>query len=299
MKASDYTQINYKVNIEVESSPAEVFNHIINDIGKYWPEEIEGHCSQLDDEFIFTTGDSHYSKNRVVEFVPDKKVIWLVTESQRSTDGYDWTGTKMIFELTPIDSGTLVTFTYDGPVLKNERDRLVQICDMVIKERLYALLTGETKSINPGEQMNNKGHTISIEIAKSPHDVFSAITKDVAKWWGGKDFEGNSSRLNDEFIIHHPGAHFSRQKLVEVIPDQKVVWLVTESKLNWLHDQEEWTNTRMIFEISGSENNTVLHFTHEGLVPEKECYDKCHQGWNMIIKERLFNFIIEGKESLI
>jgi len=143
--------------------------------------------------------------------------------------------------------------------------------------------------------MENKNFTATIAVAKSPQDVFSHVTKDVAKWWGGKDLEGSSKKLNDEFIVHHPGAHYSKQKLIEVIPDKKIVWLVTESKLNWLqNDMEEWTNTKMIFEIIAKGDNTALYFTHEGLIPEKECYEKCEQGWNMVIKDWLFNFITTG-----
>src|SRR6185437_12429829 len=98
--------------------------------------------------------------------------------------------------------------------------------------------------------MENKSFTLTIEVAKSPQHVFKSITTDVAKWWGGKDLNGNSKKLNDEFIIHHPGAHFSKQKLVEVIPGKKIVWIVTESTLDWLQkDKREWTNTKMIFEI--------------------------------------------------
>lgn len=144
--------------------------------------------------------------------------------------------------------------------------------------------------------MNSPSYTTTIEVEKSPRDVFEHITRDVAKWWGGQDLAGNSTRLNDEFIIHHPGAHYSRQKLVEIIPGKKVEWLVTESTLDWLqNDKHEWTNTKMIFEIVQEENKTVLHFTHEGLVPEKECYALCHEGWNTVIKSRLVNFITTGE----
>jgi activator of Hsp90 ATPase-like protein len=131
----------YTATIEVAKSPNHVFNHVINDVSKYWPEEIEGECTKLNDEFIFKSGDSHYSKNKVIEFVPNRKVVWLVTESLRKTDNFEWTGTKMIFELTPKGENTQLKFTYDGFVLENEYERLVQICDMVIKEKLYNLLT--------------------------------------------------------------------------------------------------------------------------------------------------------------
>ena len=108
---------------------------------KFWPEEFEGASAKLNDEFVFRSGDTHYSKNKVVELAPNKKVVWLVTASLRKTDNFEWTGTKMIFELIPKAGNTLLKFTYDGVVFENEYDRLVQVCDMVIKEMLYNLIT--------------------------------------------------------------------------------------------------------------------------------------------------------------
>ncbi|WP_426667379.1 SRPBCC family protein [Mucilaginibacter sp. McL0603] len=106
-----------------------------------------------------------------------------------------------------------------------------------------------------------------------------------------------STKFNDEFIFCYGdggNAHYSKQKLIEFIPSKKVVWLVTDSKINWIkNNKEEWTNTQMIFEISTKGDKTILHFTHEGLVPELECYSDCKQGWNMIIKEWLYNFITD------
>ena len=135
--------------------------------------------------------------------------------------------------------------------------------------------------------MKNKSYTATIEVAKSPKDVFNHIN-DVSKWWS-KDFEGNSTKLNDEFIICHPDRHYSKQKLVEVIPDKKMVWLVTESKLNWLEkDKHEWTNTKMIFEITSKGEKTVFPLLTKGLFPKKSVM-KCAQGWNMVIKDWLFN----------
>jgi uncharacterized protein YndB with AHSA1/START domain len=148
--------------------------------------------------------------------------------------------------------------------------------------------------------MKNQDFTATIQVAKSPQEVFNDITNDIPKWWAGKDFEGDGKKLNDEFTIHHPGAHYSKQKVVEVLPGKRVVWLVTESKLNWLKkDQSEWTNTKMIFEITAQGDKTILHFTHEGLVPEKECYAMCEQGWNMVIKDWLFNFITDGRSRVV
>lgn len=125
----------------------------------------------------------------------------------------------------------------------------------------------------------NKNFTATIELEKSSRDVFKAITADLSKWWGGKDFKGSSTKLNDEFTIIHEDIHYSKQKLIEVIPNNKIVWLVTESKLNWLEkDKYEWTNTKLIFQITHDGSIIKIKFIHEGLVPEKECYSRCEQG---------------------
>ncbi len=136
MKNQNYISTNYSVEIELAKSPDNVFNHLIN-LRKWWPEDFEGEDIKLNSGFTFTTGDSHYSKNKVIEFLPDKKVVWLTTESIRKTDKFDWTGTKMIFELTPKGDNTIVKFTYDGVVPENESERLAQICEMTIKEMFY------------------------------------------------------------------------------------------------------------------------------------------------------------------
>jgi hypothetical protein len=73
MKNLSYTKTNYTISIELAKSPNDVFNHII-DLSKWWPEEFVGEAIKLNSEFVFRTGDTHYSKNKVVEFVPNKKV---------------------------------------------------------------------------------------------------------------------------------------------------------------------------------------------------------------------------------
>ncbi len=270
----------YKVFIEVTKSPNEVFNPLIT-LSKWWAEEFVGEELKANSTFILKIGNEHISRNQVIEFIPDKKFVWVTTESKRNTDNFDWTGTKMIFELSPISGGTQITFTYDGVVLESEQNRLKEICDYCIKNLLYNYL---------------ESFSTTIEVSTSPQEVFKILSDDVSNWWGGKDLSGKSSTLHDEFIINHPGAHYSKQQLMEVIPHQKLVWRVTESTLDWLKkNKHEWTNTKMIFELTQKNGKTTIHFTHQGLVPELECYDLVHQGWTTIITDYLFNYITSGK----
>lgn len=141
--------------------------------------------------------------------------------------------------------------------------------------------------------MKNKHFTISLLADQSPEEVFNAINN-VCGWWS-EGIEGNTSKLNDEFIFQVKDVHFSKQKLTEVIPGKKVVWLVTDSHISFVKNKSEWTGTKIIFEISEIGNKTQLVFTHEGLVPEAECYDACSPAWTEYMQHSLLNLITTGK----
>ncbi|HXJ20884.1 MAG TPA: hypothetical protein VMT03_11690 [Polyangia bacterium] len=62
-----------------------------------------------------------------------------------------------------------------------------------------------------------------------------------------------------------------------------------------LGNEHEWTDTRLVFEIAPRGDGAVVRFTHEGLVPAQECYPTCSEGWSLVIKDHLFNFIGDGR----
>ena len=141
--------------------------------------------------------------------------------------------------------------------------------------------------------MKQQDYTATLMVNATPQDVFKTINN-VTKWWT-EDLQGSSQKLNDEFTVRFGDVHMSKQKLIEVIPDKKVVWLVTDSKLNFIKDKQEWTNTKISFEISGDDKNTTVQFTHFGLSPNVECYNGCSKGWDQYIKGSLYKLLTEGK----
>ncbi|HTF80970.1 MAG TPA: SRPBCC domain-containing protein, partial [Cytophagales bacterium] len=129
---------------------------------------------------------------------------------------------------------------------------------------------------------------------QTPEKVFQAINN-VRAWWSGyysEEFEGNTEKLNDEFTFRAgEGVHYSKQKIVEVIPNKKIVWLITDSQLSFIEKKDEWMGTKVIFEIVEKDGKTQLVFTHEGLTPAVECYESCVPAWSQYLESKLLPLI--------
>jgi hypothetical protein len=138
-----------------------------------------------------------------------------------------------------------------------------------------------------------KSFETSILVDESPADVFNAVNH-VSGWWQG-EIVGSTDKLGAEFTYQMGDIHFSKQKIVEMSPNAKVVWLVTESNLSFTNKKDEWTNTKVQFEIKSEGGKTKLTFTHYGLVPAFECYEGCSNAWGLLIKKSLMSYITTGK----
>ena len=140
--------------------------------------------------------------------------------------------------------------------------------------------------------MKKQDYMATILVKANANKAFQSINK-VTAWWT-ENIEGSSENLNDVFIIHF-GEAFVTMKIVESIPDKKVVWNVTDCYLHWLADKKEWKDTQIVFDISDEGDSTRIQFTHLGLVPQVECYDSCVKGWDQYFKDSLAKLINEGK----
>lgn len=141
--------------------------------------------------------------------------------------------------------------------------------------------------------MTTTDFTTTILVDQTPKEAFNAINN-VRGWWS-EEIEGSTNTLNDEFKYHYGDLHRCKMKLIEVITDKKVVWLVMDNYFEFTKDTSEWTGTKISFEISKKDNKTQIRLTHLGLVPEYECFDICSNGWTHYIQDSLSNLIATGK----
>ncbi len=302
---------NFTTQIIVDKSLHEVFN-AINNVSAWWSENIQGGTTQLNDEFVYQYKSVHVCKLKIVEFIPDKKVVWLVLENQFdfTTDKNEWKGNKIVFELSEKAGKTHLDFTQIGLVPEYE-------CYTICQDAWSSYIQGSLKNLittgkgNPNtkendlnkeliekwglpnkdnvqtktnEQATKKGSfSYSFKTSKTADEVYELLLN-IDQWWSGlfeENIEGKSKKINDEFSFKAGGGvHYSKQKLVELIPGKKIVWLVTDSNLSFLKAPSEWNGTKICFVISSDKNKTEITFTHEGLVPQIECYDSCSGAWN-------------------
>lgn len=135
--------------------------------------------------------------------------------------------------------------------------------------------------------------TTKILVDQSPGDAFKAINH-VRGWWS-EEIEGRTDQQHAIINYRYEDIHFCRLQVVELVTDKKVVWHVLENHFKFTRDKTEWTDTKIIFEISEAGSQTQVHFTHSGLTPAYECFEICETAWTNYIQNSLKSLIQTGK----
>lgn len=143
--------------------------------------------------------------------------------------------------------------------------------------------------------MKKEDFTTAVLVEATAQDVFDAINN-VRGWWS-ENIDGDTNKLNSEFLYHYEDVHRAKIRITEFVPNKRVVWHVLDNYFKFTEDENEWKDTNVIFEISEKDGKTQLTFTHEGLAPDYECYNVCHDAWTHYVQESLKDLILTGKGS--
>jgi hypothetical protein len=85
MRTPDFT-----TTCTVDQTPRQVFD-AINDVRGWWSGEVEGGTENVGDEFTYRVEGAHYSKQKITQTVPGKKIVWHVLEADLSFDSLEGT----------------------------------------------------------------------------------------------------------------------------------------------------------------------------------------------------------------
>lgn len=281
---------DFTTSLVVDQSVEKVFN-AINNVRGWWSENIEGETDQLNSEF--THRDRYLHVTFKITQLTSQKIVWDVVHSHCNMfleNLHEWEGTRIVFEITKKTNKTEIQFTHQGLEPQFE---CYKVCS---KAWGYFITTSLKNFIETGKgdpiSTADASFTTSITIDKSPEEVYKAINN-VRGWWL-HNIKGTTDMLHDEFKFYAGERLQFHFRIIEMIPYEKIVWLVLDQSFKDT-EEKEWKDTTVLFEISEIEGQTRLRFTHLGLVPPFACYGVCQNSWTNYIQISLFNFLEKGE----
>ncbi|MBL0371174.1 SRPBCC domain-containing protein [Rhizobium sp. KVB221] len=141
--------------------------------------------------------------------------------------------------------------------------------------------------------MTEHSFTTNFTVDQTPEAVFAAINN-VRGWWS-EEIDGSTDKLGEVFDYRYKDVHFCKVKVTELVPGKKVGWFIVDNYFSFTKDETEWKGTSIAFDIAQKGDKTEVRVTHQGLVPEYECYDICSDGWTTYINGSLRSLIATGK----
>jgi uncharacterized protein YndB with AHSA1/START domain len=251
---------------------------------KLWYFDLKEFKPEVGFVFQFTGGPSPEKQYlhicEITELIPEKKL----TYSWRY-DGYS--GISYVsFELFPQDNKTLLKLTHKdiGTFPSDNADLSITNFeagwDSIINTSLKNYL-----------EKDDFHYEITVE--STAKKIYTGLTQNIQNWWTEK-MEGSANKINEVFTVRFDKT-FKKIKVVELIPDKKIIWEVMESYIDIaeINNKSEWNGTKIVWEINQNEDSTDLILTHHGLKPSLECYEVCDNGW-ISFMESFHDYITTG-----
>lgn len=133
--------------IKVSATPSEAMNKI-SQVDGWWAKNFTGSAEKLNDKFTVDFGKT-YVDFQVSELVPNKKVVWKVTDCNLHwiKAKKEWKGTEVVFEISNGGKNTTIEFTHLGlvPGVECYKDCEVGWNDHITKSLANFIEKGEGK----------------------------------------------------------------------------------------------------------------------------------------------------------
>lgn len=136
------TNYDYHCEFTAAVPAAKAFDGI-SQVSNWWATHIEGQTKGLGSIFTVRFGETFVTFT-ITDYQPNTKIVWTVTDCflHWQNDKTEWTGTKLVWELTDHGKLTEVAFTHVGLRPEVECfDMCVKGWDGHVSGSLYKLLT--------------------------------------------------------------------------------------------------------------------------------------------------------------
>ncbi|WP_236594395.1 SRPBCC family protein [Saccharothrix sp. 6-C] len=160
---------DFSTTISTHRTPDEVFAAVVDTRG-WWSEHIDGGTTRVGDRFTYHYFDNHRCTVELTEVVPGEKVVWRVLDNYFSftQDRTEWTGTELVFAISPTADGAQLHFTHVGLVPEYE------CFDLCSKSWGFYVGTSLRELIDTGKGRPNT-RTAGGELYRAPTPVRSVI----------------------------------------------------------------------------------------------------------------------------
>ena len=198
------------------------------------------------------------------------RVAWSV---QRAAGTPDWVGTTIFFDVAEAGDGAMLHFRHQGLTPELE---CYGMCEAGWTYYLGSLASYvELRQLEMADTGDSFVSTRTVKA--SPDAVLTALrtTESVTDWWGPAT---GSAEAGGTFEVSFLNGRQVIRMDVEPTSHRRVVWSVDSAPLT-----PDWAGTTIVFEVEDSGDGSTIRFRHQGLTPELECYDMCHEGWTHYI----------------
>jgi hypothetical protein len=116
-------------------------------------------------------------------------------------------------------------------------------------------------------------HTISIDAPRERVFPLIASGSGFTRWWAADVTEDYLTGIIE-------AAFFNRSTVYRLTPIRSS----TSWKAEWMcQTDQEWTGTRLLFELIETSGKTQLHFTHAGWKAETDYFFSCTKVWGELM----------------
>jgi hypothetical protein len=158
----DMSMQDYKRTIRVAVAPEKVFDAIINHIGDWWTDDVEGATAAKGDKFTVRFGRT-YKTMEILDLGNSRRVEWECLDQHIDVpagikplaNNSEWVGTRIVWEISAHEEKSVLTFTHHG---LNPGSECWTICAPGWDQSLESLMTFLTTgvSILPFKQLNER-----------------------------------------------------------------------------------------------------------------------------------------------